>query len=55
MRLEYYSSEAAAIRSCEAIAFECENDHEVTVYSGDPYYPNWVRCPYCDELMERAT
>lgn len=54
MRLEEYDSESEAIRMCDELEFQCENDHSVTVYSSDPYYPDWVRCPDCGELMEQV-
>ena len=53
MKLEDYGSEAAAKRGCDELLFRCENGHSVTVYSSDPYYPDWVECPECGKLMER--
>ena len=52
MRLKDYDSKAEAIRICEELEFQCANGHTVTVYSSDPYYPEWVDCPHCDLLME---
>lgn len=52
MRLKDYDSEQEAIRGRDEMEFCCKNGHSVTVYSSDPYYPDWVRCPECDDLME---
>jgi len=53
MRLKDYDSRHDALRMCDQIQFCCENSHSVTVYSSDPYYPDWVECPDCGQLMER--
>jgi len=52
MRLEEYESEADAKCGRDKLVFGCENGHTVTVYSSDPYYPDWVDCPFCDCLMQ---
>lgn len=52
MRLNDYDSEAKAKQNCDELQFQCGNGHTVVVYSSDPYYPDWVECPYCGELME---
>ena len=36
----------------DLLLFSCDNDHSVKVYSGDPYYPEYVECPECEEMME---
>lgn len=36
----------------EALTFECENGHELTIYSSDPHYPDYAECQICGELME---
>jgi hypothetical protein len=38
----------------DTIVFECENGHELNVYSSDPYYPDYAECQKCGELMERV-
>jgi len=52
MRLKEYETEADAKRGRREMVFGCENGHTVTVYSSDPYYPDWVECPVCEYLME---
>lgn len=39
------------VRRTTELTFVCNNDHSVTVYSSDPYYPDGVECPFCDEVM----
>jgi len=55
MKLEEYDSEAHAKRGRDEMLFTCENEHRVTVYSSDPYYPDWVECPECGHLMEHTS
>lgn len=53
MRLKDYDSREDALRHRAELEFCCENGHSVTVYTSDHYYPDWVECPYCEQLMER--
>jgi hypothetical protein len=52
--LEDYETEEQAKRGRDEMLFTCKNNHSVTVYSSDPYYPDWVECPECGRLMEHS-
>jgi len=51
MKPQSFDSKQEATRMCSELRFCCQNNHSITVYSSDPYYPDWVECPECGKLM----